>query len=285
MKKIFTLLCVSALTCGFAASAYDLVTFEDVGLSANTYYSATVKTSVQSGDFLFAYNGHAEYGGYWNGITVASMTANTSASLTDQYNTITGGGNSGSSAYAVAYYSQYDASPSTNNEYPSISSSSGATFYPEYVYVTNTAYAYTSMLNGDSYAKQFTASDYLVIHFYGIDSNGDAGTPVDFYLAKDGNIVNEWTKVDLSSLGEVASIRIEMESTDVSYGYYNTPTYFALDDFKASKQGSSAIADLDTTPATVEAVYDLRGIRYNELQQGVNIVRMSDGTTRKDIIK
>ena len=33
--------------------------------------------------------------------------------------------------------------------------------------------------------------------------------------------------------------------------------------------------------ATVRAVYNLNGVRLPALQRGINIVRMSDGTTRK----
>ncbi len=279
MKKFFTLLCGIALTCGFNASAYDVVTFEDVELDENSAFTKSEYDIVISGDFLFEYHGKQ---GYWNGVTVANMTANTYASYADQYNTVTGGGYNGSSNYAIAYYSQYDAGVS--GEYPTITGE-GDTFYPEYVYVTNNAYAYSSMLNGDAYAKKFTADDYLVIHFQGVNAEDSVVSTVDFYLAKDGNIVNDWTKVDLSGLGQVAYIRCEMESTDLSYGYYNTPTYFAMDNFKASKNEPTAVSDLSSTAATVEAIYDLRGVRHSEMQQGINIVRMSDGTARKVLVK
>ena len=104
------------------------------------------------------------------------------------------------------------------------------------------------MVNGDTFAHKFTENDYLKITFTGYTYDEDLeeveGNSVDYYLAKDGKIVNDWQKVDLSSLGKVSIIRMEMESTDVSSGFFNTPTYFAMDNFKASELPVTAINDI-----------------------------------------
>lgn len=143
-----------------------------------------------SGDFFFSCNSNY---GYWNGITVSKTTSNTFAGLDDQYNSITGGGCDGSKAFAIAYYSEYDANNS--NQYPEIMEFyKGAPFYPEYVYVTNAAYAVNSMESGDTYAKKFHENDYLKGIFKGMAIDWDkeqvelveTGTQVEFYLAKDG---------------------------------------------------------------------------------------------------
>lgn len=241
MKRIFTLICGAALACGMTANAYDLVTFEDQELAENSAFVSSEEDGIISGDFMFTYWGHT---GYWNGVTVSNMTENTAADFTKQYNNCVGTGAEGSKTFAIAYYSQYDAL--MNDEYPEIWGNDD--FYPEYVYVTNTAYAMNSMVNGDTFAHKFTENDYLKITFTGYTCDEDLeeveGNSVDYYLAKDGKIVNDWQKVDLSSLGKVSIIRMEMESSDVSSGFFNTPTYFAMDNFKASELPVTAINDI-----------------------------------------
>ena len=49
--------------------------------------------------------------------------------------------------------------------------------------------------------------------------------------------------------------------------------------------GTAAIDDAQTAEATVVAIYNLRGARVATMQPGLNIVLMSDGTTRKVMVK
>ena len=36
---------------------------------------------------------------------------------------------------------------------------------------------------------------------------------------------------------------------------------------------------------TIQAIYNISGVRLNEMQRGINILQMSDGTTRKVVVK
>lgn len=47
---------------------------------------------------------------------------------------------------------------------------------------------------------------------------------------------------------------------------------------------TTAVTDLNASEATIQAVYDLNGRKLNGLSNGINIVRMSDGTSRKVIV-
>ena len=47
----------------------------------------------------------------------------------------------------------------------------------------------------------------------------------------------------------------------------------------------NSITDTRGTEPTVSAIYNLSGIRTEGLSKGVNILRMSDGTTRKVYVK
>ena len=47
----------------------------------------------------------------------------------------------------------------------------------------------------------------------------------------------------------------------------------------------NSIADMGSEEATVTAIYNLSGVRTNSLSKGVNILRMSDGSTKKVYVK
>ena len=133
-----------------------------------------------------------------------------------------------SKKFVVGYFSEYNFY--MDDQQPAIYATKN--MKPEYAYITNTANAYLSMLNGDAYAKKFTPEDKLTLTITGMTEDDDETGKVVFYLATDGNIVNEWTKVDLTPLGVVDHIVFSMTSTDTDYGFANTPLYFCLDNMK-----------------------------------------------------
>ena len=45
------------------------------------------------------------------------------------------------------------------------------------------------------------------------------------------------------------------------------------------------LSELSHQPTTIVGIYSLRGDKTNRLQKGVNIVRMSNGQTKKMIVK
>jgi len=110
-------------------------------------------------------------------------------------------------------------------------------------YATNTTYAYLSMLNGDGFAKKFggadgTEEDWLLLTINGYDDTGRFIGSVDFNLADftsansgDDYILDDWSWVDLSSLGAVKELGFAITSsdTDPDFGFINTPVYFAMD--------------------------------------------------------
>ena len=64
-------------------------------------------------------------------------------------------------------------------------------------------------------------------------------TSVTYYLAVDSVFNQAWTKVDLTPLGKCAALSFRMTSTDCSYGYMNTPAYFALDALTVSSESTT----------------------------------------------
>lgn len=103
----------------------------------------------------------------------------------------------------------------------------GATVRPAAITVTNTDYAYWVMKNGSAFSKPFTGNDYLVLNIYGVNKGVVTQAP-SVYLARNGEIVDTWQNIDLTSLGEVQYMYFTMESSDSGEWGMNTPAYFAL---------------------------------------------------------
>lgn len=102
-------------------------------------------------------------------------------------------------------------------------------------YITNSLCAYNSMLNGDAFAKKFTNEDWFLLTIYGAYKGHAVNTKIDFYLAKDGQIVKDWTYVSLESLGVVDELSFVLTSSDNGEFGMNTPAYFCIDDLGAKK--------------------------------------------------
>ena len=65
-----------------------------------------------------------------------------------------------------------------------------------------------------------------------------------------------------------------------------TPGYFCLDNFGGEPDETAAIRHTFTAAKQAPAaVYSISGHRLATPQRGLNIIRMSDGTTRKVFIK
>lgn len=211
-------------------------------------------TIYSNGTTTFELNYNSGWGSY-TGWAVSSETDNVTSGYGNQFAAITGEGANGSNQYGVCYASQW-----SNNR---VFYDQGA--YPVSFQVTNTAYAYHSMLNGDSFGKKFgedtsatgvidgtNGEDWFLLTIYALGSdslyNGDS---VNFYLADyrfandvDDYIVDQWENVDLSSLDGIGNTLIGLDfvlsSSDTTGGFgSNTPSYFAMDDFTIGFLGLS----------------------------------------------
>ena len=209
------------------AMAYD-ATIEDVPLAPESFYNGSdLAGGFTSGSFRFANTYDTMYYS-WEGFAASNVTDNTTPGWGNQYSAIPGSGAGASSNYAVGY-KLYEA--------PRID------FYAtdlDGMFVTNTTYAYLSMLNGDAFSKKFGGAtgddeDWFLLTISGELGGAPVGT-VEFYLAdfRFGDngldyIVDDWTWVDLSSLGNVDALTFELASTDNGAFGMNTPAYFAVD--------------------------------------------------------
>lgn len=235
MKTVFLTLATVGLVASMPAQAVDVAsTFDDLSLDAESHFFPETPTTFTSGLATFNHDYTEWFEGCCHSAWVySSRTDTTTAGYTNQHAAYTGGGAQGSDNYAIAFFGT--PTVSFDGEVAAVGT-----------YLTNTTYAALSMLSGDSFAKKFggddgTDPDYFKLSIIGLDSVGNETGTVDFFLADyrfedsaSDYLVDEWTWVDLSSLGTVNSLAFSLESSDTGSFGINTPAYFAMDNLTVS---------------------------------------------------
>lgn len=209
-----------------------VIDFENLGLGQDTFLNGSDAQGGFQVDDLFFQNSYNAQWNSWSGWAMTTMRDTTTRGFTNQFSAITGAGYDGSQTYAVGY----EFSPVRIN----INTGQG----PDSLlgmYVTNATYAFWSMTEGDNVAKAFGGTsgddpDYFYINVNKYLNGEWVEDSITFYLADyrfDNNeedyIIDEWTWVDLSSLGMADSIDITFGSSDVGQFGINTPVYVCVD--------------------------------------------------------
>ena len=274
----------------------EIADFENLELAAESHMSISTeeddeRTEFVSGDFEFATGCMHDWASWWF-FGYANSTATKYESLDDQWNNIVGGGYDSSANYGVAYVSSYYGPCNVT-----VLNHEEGIVVPGF-YITNSAYAYTSMMGGDAYAKKFGKDDWFKLTITGYDAEGNETGTKDYYLADlrdeaKAYIINDWRYVDLSGLGKVCKLGFALSSTDNGDWGMNTPAYFCFDNFGA--EGTEVLpeknVDIETAISNISVAkqpasyYNLKGENMSTLQKGVNIVRMPDGSVRKIVVK
>ena len=245
---LWAYVCIGIVVGNASPHAYgDLVTLDELTTwtftgTTGSYYNGDsgIGTNSQgwsSGGIRFGNAYNDSFGGFWNGFAYSNVAAPNTPGFGNQYAARPGAGVGGSGNYAIAY-----AGP-----YAFLNLSQTGTL--ESVAVTNTSYAYYSMRDGDPFSKKFGGpsrdeADFFSVVFTGysgLDGTGDRTGEVEFFLADYrfadnalDYLIDEWTTVDLSSLGPSNSLRLSFTSSDRGEFGINTPTYVALDHFRFS---------------------------------------------------
>lgn len=189
------------------------------------------------GPYFQALNDKAMFGGYYNDGTsyngtsypvtdtwggfVLSQHVNkeaTTSDWTNQFDVWAEGGANGSATFAVGYDGNTaGAGWSEPQEYNAPQIDFAEAMKPVCVYLSNSTYTYTYFTGEptDTYAVKITG--WL---------NGSEGKSVTCTLVSGTKRVEDWVRVDLSSLGEVDKLTF---TSIIAAGTY-TPCYFCLDD-------------------------------------------------------
>lgn len=247
MKQTFTFLAVAI---SFLAFGQTTASFESFNLPVDSFLNG----SDQSGGFadgnVFLPN---EYVAdpmfpYWSGWALSATTDVTTPGFDNEFSAITGEGFNGSSTYATSFIFG-------ESRIKLEGAAAGGTV--EGMYVTNSTYAYLSLQDGDFIAKKFGGPtgddpDYFLLTIRA-SLDGEIGADsVNFYLAdyRDADnsndyIVDEWTYVDLTSLGNADELVFSLSSTDIGQFGMNTPAYFCVDEITTTDNGVTSTSKVN----------------------------------------
>ncbi|MFQ3579266.1 MAG: DUF4465 domain-containing protein, partial [Bacteroidales bacterium] len=209
----------------------------------NSFWNGSDHSGGFSSNGVYFHNNYNSDWDSWSGWSYSNMRDVNTPGFENQFSAITGGGmyatDTESDIYAIAYV-PIDWMSGTYHLVPV-----SVEFTDEVIvngfYVTNSTYAYLSMLNGDGFVKKFGGTDgndpdYFKIIVWGEDSDENLTDQIEFYLAdyrfEDNSkdyIVDNWIWVDLQTLGAVKKLWFSLESSDVGDFGMNTPAYFCID--------------------------------------------------------
>ncbi len=217
------------LTVGVVFAA-DMANFDDLILDPNSYWDGSDGSGCFISGGAFFNNNYDFDWYYWDGFAYSNIADTTTSGMAGLYNCIAGAGQGDSDNYGVGYVG-WDGLPTVTFNAAEIDG----------LYVTNSNYAYYSMLNGDAFAKKFGGDDgndpdWFLLTITGRDACDVETGSVEFYLAdfrfEDNNedyIVDTWEYVELGSFGVVDKLEFSLSSSDVGDWGMNTPACFVID--------------------------------------------------------
>ncbi len=216
--------------------------FENLTLPAESYWdgsdlsgthnNGTFYSEFVTGDITFPNVFDTTFGmpGYWlEGFAFSNKTDSVTSGFGNLYSARAGSGANGSSNYGI----------STNNSSMKINNLSG--YNSLQIGITNSAYAYYSMKDGDAFAKKFGGAtgndpDWFKVTIKAF-SNGNFQDSTDFFLADfrfsnnaQDYILKDWGYALIITSNPIDSVFFELSSSDVGTWGMNTPAFFALDE-------------------------------------------------------
>lgn len=185
-------------------------------------------------EFPYNYGSYA----YWGGGHAISDYANTDYETYGDYNnqlTVYGeegaGGHNGSKNFCM-HYGYQDGDPTNYTEnLSSLSFGDGKSRVIDHMYVNASCYFINCIVNGNSLTRPAEDGDELYIYAIGYDENGTKTGECSIKIVDgDDYCINEWTKWDLTSLGQIARVEFNVGGTVTNKDGFSIPAYFAYDD-------------------------------------------------------
>ncbi len=223
--------------------------FDDLPLESESYWMFDTTLPEDATSDMF-YSGSFRFPNYpwflyasWTGYGYANETSTEFRDYHDQFRNVVGGGADGSSNYGVAYMM------GGNDMSVAIGAASDEGLSVPGIYVTNTAYAMNSMLNGDGWCEKFSAEngDYFTLFIEGLDAAGTVKATVEIPLADfrtstetradATSVLSDWKWFDLSPLGKVSKLRFSYDSSQPD----KVPAYACFDRIGAPDPAYSAL--------------------------------------------
>lgn len=249
-----------------------VATFDDLSLAPESYWSGreteTMESTFYSGSYSFSNTYAPEYA-TWGGFAYSNVTDTSfdpNRFLDHQFRSVTGSGVDNSPHYGVVYTMgvRTDVKIMHNPEGDVVPG----------VYITNNAYAYHSMTQGDSFTGDpFTVGDFFKVVFKGTPAvAGSPATTVEYYLAdyrsaneSEHRILTDWQWVDLSPLGKITKLRVTLEGSRTGSWGLNTPAYLCIDNFGGTDPSAGG-SNLPAAPSLAWKVYPVPAVDVLHIQ-------------------
>lgn len=281
-----------------------VATFDDLTLEPESHWAGPADNAEEvsgaygpewvgtfkSGSYEFVNSVNPVWGS-WTGCSYSNKTATSFESFDkDQWNSAAGHGATGSANYGVLYGNSI---PNMPMEIIKVLDGGAEGRIIAGINITNSACVVECVKNGNGVAQKFAQGSWFKVIFTGTKADKSTAS-VDYYLAdyrseneSEWTCLTDWAWLDLSSLGKVVSLSISFDGTDKSYGYLNTSTYVCIDNVGCEKNVSTSIAANKWNSVELREVarFSADGKRLSAPQKGLNIIRMSDGSTRKVVVK
>lgn len=266
MKKIYLFTTALFIGANIQAQVFD---FENVTLSPESFDNGSGGVTNFTNGVITLSNNYNAGGGYWSGFSISNITDNTTPGYANEYSSYTGGGKN-SDNYAVYTFA---GDISGNSDIITIES----------IEITNATYSALSMLNGDMFGKVFgsvngadgnpdgtNGEDFFKVWIIGENYIGDEKDSIEFYLAdyrfadnSQDYIIDDWYTIDLTTFAfAVNKVRFRFESSDMSFGYINTPGYLIVDDITYNSDLSlneNQLANVSIFPNPVQGMLNIKG--------------------------
>lgn len=214
-----------------------IVSFEDQQLNAQNFWigdGVGTYSYTEQGVTVSGYQGEYEGTSYWSGFAISGRTETTYENLTpDQYNAVTGKAYAGDKFLVVQ--------GSYNPEYSPYCITFDKPMKVDGMYCTNSAYAYSSMTKGDTFAGEpFTKEDWLSAYITCYDENDNEIAEQEVKLAekdKEGadKYINYWkiVRINKENVKKITFSFAGSRSND--YGLL-TPAYMCVDRLRLERQ-------------------------------------------------
>ena len=200
-----------------------------------TYNWSDINNTGLSHTFPYNWGGYSFSGG---GMVISNITTTLEAIEQDndiynhQLSILNETGANGSSNFAIVY-NDSQVNPEVKS---TLTFADGNAHTIKSMYVCIPAITLYCILNGNDFSQAYDDDDFLKLVATGTKADGSESS-VEILLAEGDKYDTwaiDWTKWDLSSLGEVVSVSFHMEEAQIDdYGYaqyYKSPLYFAFDD-------------------------------------------------------
>lgn len=173
--------------------------------------------------------GNDYYSAYWMGGWAISNYYDTDIESCDYMKQLAIPLAESSNQFAVVY-NYRSGSPSDMTAATPLEFADGKAHVVESADVINTSYALNSMMYGDDFNDPIKEGDWFAVNFEGTQADGTVKT-VTFKMAEGRKFVTDWTKVDLTSLGEITKLDVYMTGSENLCSEYglNVPGYVAID--------------------------------------------------------